>query len=321
MPFLTENERTQIKQNKARYAYYLQQITCPIRISDLESGSAASNPDSLLTNIKEGALYTSCSERACILSSARCTSTSSTASLFTDDLIIHFEASDIRSYPGSGLTWFNIGSGGSAYNGVFSGAVKPFFAASPIQSISFSRNVLNNGTDYLNYNYISVTRPPSIGDDFTFLAWINTTNIGNGTNHYQLMYIVSTETGGVNNDFGFGLNNSGQLAYGDGKSGGSDITISTDQAVNTGRWTFVAVSRQKSNGNVNLYINGLLAKSGTCNSGNTLSQATTMLIGSETDFVGYTFGGLMGAFLANTTVLTAEKIYDIYQAQKSLYGL
>jgi acyl-CoA hydrolase len=83
----------------------------------------------------------------------------------------------------------------------------------------------------------------------------------------------------------------------------------------------VAVTRKKSNGDVNLYINGVLKKNGTCNSGNTLSEATTMLIGSETDFPGYTFGGNMGAFLANTSVLTAAQILQNYNAQKAIYGL
>jgi len=313
------------RQNRTLYYDYLSQINrvnsgCQLRVH-LENGGPADS--SILTQINEAKIQTSCSEVSCVLLSSSCPvlQTTSAPSIVSEDLIIHFEAGDTASYPGSGLTWINIGTGGSAYDGTLSGTTKPVFVSSDPKSFSFTRNLLSNGTSYLSYNYIAVTRPSTIGDDFTFCAWIKTTGTGYGTNHYQLMYVVSTETGNVNNDFGFGINNSGELAYGDGKTGGSDITINTTETVNTDSWTFVAVTRKKSNGDVNLYINGVLKKNGTCNSGNTLSEATTMLIGSETDFPGYTFGGNMGAFLANTSVLTAAQILQNYNAQKAIYGL
>jgi MSHA biogenesis protein MshQ len=164
-------------------------------------------------------------------------------------------------------------------------------------------------------------RPPAISDSFTYCAWIKTTLTGYGLNHYQLMFIVSTETGGVNNDFGFGIDSNGKLAYGDGKTGSSDITIRSSIAVNTGDWTFVAVTRSKSTGEVKLYINGILDTTGTCNVGNTLSTATYVLIGSETDFPGYTFGGNIGAILGNTSVLSAADVLNNFNAQRATYGL
>jgi len=316
---------TQKKQNKAIYADYVSQKNrvnngCQIALH-LDSGEAG-----IITHAKQGEVYTSCEETACILESSSCPSHVAVVvvvpPLITIDLIIRFEAGDTSSYPGSGLTWFNIGTGGSAYDGTLSGtSAEPIFVSSTPKSFSFTRNLLSSDTDYLTYNYVAVPRPPTIGDDFTFCAWINTTDVGYGTNHFQLMYIVSTETGNVNDDFGFGLNDSGQLTYGDGKIGGSDITINTTETVNTGTWTFVAVTREKSNGDVNLYINGVLKTNGTCNSGNTLSEASTMLIGSETDFIGYTWGGNIGAFLANTSVLTEAQILQNYNAQKANYGL
>ncbi len=241
------------------------------------------------------------------------------APIVTEDLIIHFEANDPASYPGTGLTWTNIGTGAPLYDGTLSGAVLPVFTPSPIPTFTFTRNFLGDGTDYLNYNYIAVDRPPTIGDDFTFCAWIKTTDVGAGADHYQLMYIVSTETGGVSNDYGFGVNDSGQLAYGDG-GGGGDITVSTTETVNTGQWTFVCVTRQKSNGEVNLYIDGVLKQTGTCNVGNTLGDSPIMYIGTETDFPGYTWGGGIAAFLANTSVLTPAQILQNYNAQKANYG-
>jgi hypothetical protein len=241
--------------------------------------------------------------------------------IITADLLIHFEANDISSYSGSGTTWVNIGTGGTTYNATLLGSPTPTFSNGQIKSFQFTRNLLSSGTSYLTYNYMRFLRPNAISDDFTYCAWINTTNVGYGLNHYQLMYIVSTETGDVNNDFGFGIDSNGKLTYGDGSTGGTDITIRSTQSVNTGNWVFVAVTRKKSTGHVVLYVNGVQDTSGTCNIGNTLSTATYVLIGSETDFPGYTFGGYIGAILGNTSVLTASQILNNYNAQRNIYGL
>ena len=249
--------------------------------------------------------------------------------LATADLLIHFEANDPTSYSGSGNTWTNIGTGGSTYDATMfqyndeeSGNNYPIFDSTDgIRSFLFSKQFLYDGSAYLYTNYMRFLRPEAISDDFTYCAWIKTVDYGYGYDHYQLMYIVSTETGDLNNDFGFGIDAEGYLAYGDGQYNESDITIRTTQLVNTGQWIFVAVTRQKDTGEVILYVNGIEDTRGTCNVGNTLSTAEYVLIGSETDFPGYTFGGNIGALLGNTSVLTAQQILDNYNAQKASYGV
>lgn len=244
-----------------------------------------------------------------------------TPSIKTDDLLLRFEANNSLSYPGSGTTWVNIGNGGSTYNATLLGTPQPTFVSGPIKSFQFTRYLLNSGTAYLTYNYMRLLRPPQISDDFTYCAWINTTSVGYGLNHYELMYIVSTETGGINNDFGFGIDINGKLIYGDGKLSGSDITLRSSQSVNTGNWVFVAVTREKATGQVRLYINGVQDTVGICNVGNTLSTATYLLIASETDYFGYTFGGYIGTILGNTSVLTPAEILTNFNAQRSNYGV
>lgn len=244
--------------------------------------------------------------------------------IITTDLLIHFEANDPLSYGGTGTTWTNIGTGGTTYNATFLGTQQmPIFSPGAINSFQFFQTYLGSGTDYLDYNCMRFPRPAAISDDFTWCAWINTTDVGYGFNHYNFMFIVSTETGGLNDDFGFGIDANGNLAYGDGSSapGGSDLSISSTQAVNTGTWTFVAVTREKATGQVVLYINGLRDSDGICNIGNTLSTASDVLIGAETDFPGYTFGGQLGAILGNTSVLTDAQILQNFNAQRATYGV
>lgn len=241
--------------------------------------------------------------------------------IVSTDLLIHFEANDPNSYPGYGVTWFNIGTGGSAYDATLQSDMPPVFVDETIKSFLYEQYSLPDSEAYTSHNYISFPRPDAISDDFTYCAWIKTTNVGYDFNHYNLMYIVSTETGDLNNDFGFGLDANGCLAYGDGAYGASDITISSSQPVNTGTWTFVAVTREKATGAVVLYINGVPDAYGTCNIGNTLSTANYVLIGSETDFPGRTFGGYIGAILGNTSVLTPEDILNNFNAQREIYGV
>jgi len=238
------------------------------------------------------------------------------ATLVTTDLLIHFEASN---YVGG--DWVNIGTGGTMYNATLLGeGGLPVRESSP-PSFAFTRYALESGGDYLSWNYMRFLRPDAISDDFTWCAWIKTTETGAGLNHYNLMFIVSTETGDVNNDFGFGLDSDGRLAYGDGSLDGSDITLRSSMAVNTGGWRFVAVTRRKSTGRVVLYVDGVADTMGTCNVGNTLSTAEYVLIASETDYPGYTFGGNIGALLGNTSVLTAEQIAQNFRAQRGAYGV
>jgi hypothetical protein len=298
---------------KNRTIYYNVATT---KSNKIQTGSGATREDSIRLSYVVGGILSPC------LAPVFSGTVLPPPTLITSDLLVHFEANDLNSYSGSGATWTNIGTGGTTYNATLLGTGGlPTFSNAAIKSFQFTRNLLANGTDYLLYNYMRFLRPPAISDDFTWCAWINTTQVGNGLNHYNLMFIVSTETGNLNDDFGFGIDLNGKLAYGDGKTGGSDITIRTTQSVNTGTWTFVAVTRTKSTGSVVLYINGIPNAAGTCNAGNTLSTATYVLIGSETDFPGYTFGGNIGAILGNTSVLTSDQILGNFNAQRATYGV
>ena len=324
MPIIgySESDRIQKIKNKIIYQDYLNQ-------NKIQSGSDSTNQDSARIEILVGSILTNCpcrTDTGTDTGSGTGSGSGTDTGIITTDLLIHFEANDLTSYSGSGTIWVNIGTGGTDYNATLAGGDEenialPIFVDDTIKSFQFTQSFLDGGYSYLNNNYMYFTRPDAISDDFTWCAWINTTQVGYDYNHFQLMYVVSTETGGVNNDFGFGIDAGGYLAYGDGKTGGTDITFSSEQVVNTGTWTFVSVTREKATGNVVLYINGVADATATCNSGNTLSVAPYVLIGSETDFPGFTFGGNLGAVLGNTSVLAADQILQNFNAQRATYGV
>lgn len=215
-------------------------------------------------------------------------------SIVTSSLWLNLDAGNPSSYPGTGNTWTDLS--GTGHNFTKSAGT---YVASPIKCFS--------GGYFTATNFY--------GDDFTIQAWINTTSVGNNSNHYGYMQIVSAETLGNSNDFGFGVNQSAKLGFG---AGPSDAAVATVLSVNTGTWVNVAVTRTKSTGGVKLYINGVLNRTGTSNSGNSLNAATNVTIGGGAD-QSKTWVGLMNNILSYNVVLSDANILQNYYAQYLTY--
>ena len=245
--------------------------------------------------------------------------------IYRGGLILYFDVNDSSSYGGSGDIWNNIGDGGTTYDARLTGNPKPSFVSGSIKSFLFTGHLLETTSDYLSYNCMTLLNPAnSLTFDygsFTYCAWIKTTAVGYGLNHNTLRYIISAEVSGTDDDFGFGIDMNGKLTYGDGKEGGINLTVHSNTSVNTGDWTFVAVTRNIISGRVCLYINGFLDKVGSCNVGNALDASQYMIIGSEADFIGYTFDGNLGTILGYNKVLLQSQIVNNYNVQKASYGL
>jgi uncharacterized repeat protein (TIGR02543 family) len=150
-------------------------------------------------------------------------------------------------------------------------------------------------------------------DDFTIQTWIKTDQVGNSTAHYRLSYVMASECGGGAPDWGFGVNNSGKIAFGNGYS---DATFASSDSVNGNVWVNVAATRQKSNGEIKLYVNGVLKGSGFGQSGISLTCSADgkTWIGNGQDAPAYSFGGKISSVLAYTKVLTAAELLSNYNA-------
>ena len=216
--------------------------------------------------------------------------------IVTNGLVLHLDAGSRMSYVGSGNTWTDLSGTGHDFT-----KSAGTYIDSPIKCFS--------GGNFTATNFY--------GDDFTIQAWINTTSVGNNNNHYGYMQIISAETLGNSNDFGFGVNQSAKLGFG---AGPNDVTVATVASVNTGTWINVAVTRTKSTGGIRLYINGILNRAGTSNSGNTLNAATNVTIGGGAD-QSKTWVGLMGTVSSYNIVLSDDNIVQNYNATKTRFGL
>jgi hypothetical protein len=155
-------------------------------------------------------------------------------------------------------------------------------------------------------NYITVDRP--VEDVFTICAWIKTETGGNSPYHWQLAPIMESEVGSLGNDFGFGVDSNGYLAYGNG--GDYDTTVNGSTSVVDNEWHHVCVTRSTLS-MARLYVDGVEDASGVTSTG-TLDGNANAYIGNGTDGAAY-FGGLIDEILVYSTVLSADDILSLYQ--------
>ena len=216
-----------------------------------------------------------------------------------ETLVLYLDPTFAESYPGTGNTYTDLSVSGNHFT-----RTAGTFVSGPIKSFS-------GGT---------FTRTPNFfGSDATIQAWINTTDVGTGLLHFQLMQIISAEATDVwanPTDFGFGINSSGKLAFG---TGASDVTVASTASVNTGTWVNVAMVRVASTGSVRFFINGALDSTGTtaANAG-ALTKEPTVTLGGGADG-SKSWVGNMGSVLAYTSSLTDAQILTNYTAQRTNY--
>ena len=231
-----------------------------------------------------------------------------TSGIVATDLVLNLDPNLNASYPGSGTTVTDLSTAGR--NGTLAGSPLPTFDSTGPKSFSFTRTYVGNTASGANKISVNGT---FLTDNFTLQTWIKTNQVGYGSAHYTTMYIMASECGGGANDWGLGVNSGGKLAFG---AGPNDATFATGDSVNTNNWVNVAATREKSTGQIKLYINGVLKTTGTGNTGNSLTCAADgkTWIGNGQDAPAYSFGGNISSVLAYSSVLSAADILANYNA-------
>jgi hypothetical protein len=245
--------------------------------------------------------------------------------LISNNLLINFDATDYASYSGyknNPPKWLNIGTGGFLYNADMSGNHLPVIDEGwIIKSFRFFSYALTTETDYQLYNFMRFLSPTAMSGNFTYCAWINTfKRVGDSLAEPHIMFIISAKTTNANSYFGIGIDTNDKLSYLDSSPTGNNITLHSTQSVTAGKWNFIAVTRNRITGQVVLYINGIADTTGTCNVG-TLNTTNYTLIGSDSYFPGYTFGGSIGAILGYTSILAADGILQNFESARRTYRI
>ena len=231
------------------------------------------------------------------------------AALYVTNLKFHLDASNSSSYSGSGSNWNDLSGLG---NNFALSASPPTFINTAPKNFQLTKSG-SGGT------FFSGSNSWLGGQDFTVSAWIKTTNVGSGTSHWTQMHVMSAESGGLANDWGFGVDGNGKISFGTG--GASDLTYASSSSVNTGNWLLVTATRTYSTGEVKIYVNGSLERSSglTGNANRTLTSNSTLKIGAGDDG-GSTFGGNIGAVYGYNAVLSDAQVLENYNSTMQTYG-
>jgi|GEM_PF-1913107 len=153
--------------------------------------------------------------------------------------------------------------------------------------------------------------PKMVQDDFTFACWFKTSYKGDGIDHWLTKPLLHSECANTLDDFGFGIDSNGKLAFGNGDSS-TDRTINGNTLVSDNNWHFGAVTREKSTGNIKLYVDGNLDASGVGGT-TSLNDNLDLDIAYGSDGGGY-FNGLIDNVMIFNRVLSLTEIQSIYSA-------
>ena len=224
--------------------------------------------------------------------------------IVTDGLIMHLDAADLNSYPGSGSTWYDL-SGNNRTATLFN---TPTFNSSNSGSLTFSTASLN---------YATASNIGSISN-WTAECWVKF----NSTTTNQVAMVIGNQFNGSNAiNFTIGTNGAPtswniQAGFFDGAwrntTGFAPVVGTWYQIVGTYDGTTI---RQYVNGAAN---GGTLTYSGTPTSG---GEIRMMRRWDDIVSTGNLFNGNLAIARLYNRALTAAEILQNYNAQKGRFGL
>ena len=210
----------------------------------------------------------------------------------TDGLVLHLDAANTRSYPGSGNTVYDLSGFGNT-SALTNG---PTYNSSNLGAF-----VLDGSNDYIlvnsQANILSKTA-------YTKIAYIYISNFSTVNN------IVS---GGFSGQHAFWMFGTNKLNAGH-NGAWNTVVGATSLSLNT--WYFAAVTYSDSTG-WKLYLNG--REDGTSATTTTFNGNQEIVIGAYSS--GNNFTGRIASVQVYNRVLTASEIVQNYNATKRRYGL
>jgi hypothetical protein len=211
--------------------------------------------------------------------------------IVTDGLVLALDAGNTKSYPGSGITWFD--KSGNTNNGTLTNG--PTFSSANGGSIVFDGVddciVVNS-----NANILSKT-------SYTKISWF-----------YITSYLYNIISGGNSGQHAFWLAGTNKLHAGHNGQW-STVVSTTSLSLNT--WYFGAVTFNTSTGWV-LYVNGTQEST---------SSSTATYIGDDEILIGAygtgsnVFAGRIAVAQVYNRVLSASEIQQNFNATRGRYGI
>ena len=212
--------------------------------------------------------------------------------IVNDVLVLHLDAANPRSYPGSGTIWTDLsgnGNNGTLVNGV-------------------GYNNANNGSmvfDGVN-DYVNIGQPPSlsnIGSNFSIQCYVKWNGVGNSWQG------IVTKGRNTSNWYGLWVNNS-QFAF--GVLGGNFFS----NTISANTWYYACIT----NGNLGrrIYINGLQSASNPTQIN--FDPVADLVVGFAQNTAEWFNGNISQVSIYNRA-LSQQEVRQNFEATRSRYGI
>lgn len=312
----TDSSRlTQTRQNKMIYANYITNVQrndqgCNTLRTGLENGGVA--PGSILPKLLDGARHTTGPERDAILANTSCSPITESPPIpptpipvITDGLILYYDVSNPASYPGTGVTIYDLST--SADTGAL------------LNGVVYSSN--NGGVlDFNGVNsFIATSGLPLTEVSFTVGCWFKCSNV---IGDYRI-FISKQEPDGSAYNYRLWLElNTGYLIGDIRAFDGSSSYIVQLSNLADNQWHMVFFSRESTTQQMKLYVDGNLVAT-------QYDTITGSILNNQAPWIGfspylggtYPFLGSMGSTFIYNRALTDAEILQNFNATKTRFGL
>jgi len=214
----------------------------------------------------------------------------------TDGLVLCLDASNQKSYPGSGTTWYDLT--GYFNNGTLTNG--------PTFNSANGGNIVFDGID----DYANCGNPLTFTLSFTIGFFFKTLSAG--------IAVISGIYNGSGADWWVGISSS-KLNFSFGSPTKSDITsIST---VNDNTWRYATCVYDKSLNSTFLYLNGVLQSSSNTIPANVNQPAGALSIGRFGSTSSFYWPGSIALYQLYNRALSAAEILQNFNSTKTRFGL
>lgn len=230
--------------------------------------------------------------------------------LVTDGLVLALDGGSIKSYPGSGTTWFDLS--GNANNGTLSGAAMQ-------DNGTPGRNIGFDGTDdKVTINAAASLRPATA---ISMEAWLYMNTLPTSQGWYTIIQAPQSNASHLDPyfDWAIYINATGGLHTRiNGVGNPNTVPNYTTTYLAAQKWNHVAITWTA--GTVRYYINGALIQTAATTQ-NTIvyDNNTNVLIGLNASN-GEDFNGNLAYVRVYNIALTDAQVLQNYQANKTRFG-
>jgi len=215
-------------------------------------------------------------------------------------LILHLDAANNKSYPGTGTTWTDLSGNGN--NGTLTNG--PTFSAANMGSIA-----LDGTNDYIYRSSITGFNSST----YTVLLWAKF----NSMSTYGILFSLGRSTSDAVTEAQFQQANS-RLQYWDYDSSMAFNFIQSSGTLSTNVYQYLGFTKNSTNGT--FYIDGYSSGTGTAAFDANISTNDFTIGADIRDSISYVNGNI-SQFLLYNRVLTASEVLQNYNATKSRFGI